>query len=152
MKKKGIGIILALALALVLAACGSKDLEETAFESEQMGIESTITYFHDGDEVKKQTAENVVPYEAIGVAAKEDAQAIFDPEAEKFKGIDGIKHEITYTDTEATEKLEIDYDELDFDKAKGLPGMTIDSKAEEDGVSLEKSTEMLKNQGFTEKE
>lgn len=152
MKKKGIGIILAIALALVLAACGSKDLEETVFESEQMGIQSTITYFHDGDKVKKQTAENIVPYEVIGVTEKEDAQAIFDPEAEKFQDVDGIKHEIEYTDTEAIEKLEVDYADLDFDKANDLPGMTFDGDAKENGVSLEKSSEMLKNQGFTEKE
>lgn len=152
MKKKGIGIILAVVLALVLAACGSKELEERVFETEQSGVKSTITYFHEGDKVKKQTAESVVPYEALGIAGKEDAQALFDPEAEKFKGIDGIKHEIKYTDSEVIENLEINYDDLDFDKAKGLPGVTFEGDAEEKGVSMEKSAEMIKKQGFTEKE
>lgn len=150
MKKKGFGILIVLSMILLLAACGSKDLEERVFEAEQMGIKSTITYYHEEDKVVKQTAENVVPYEAIGASSKEDAQALFDPESEKFQGIDGVKHKMSYSDTEATETLEVDYEKLDFDKAKDLPGMTFDGDAKENGVSMEKSADMLLKQGFEE--
>ncbi len=152
MKKKGIGFLLILSMVLILAACGSKDAEKRVFEAETMGITTTITYYHEDDKVVKQTAENVVPYANLGISSEEEAKEIFDPEAEKFQGIDGIKQKITYSDSEAVETLEVDYENLDFDKASELPGMMFDGDAKENGVSMGKSADMLLEQRFEEKE
>ncbi len=151
MKKKIIGIALAVSLAVLLAACGD-NLEERVFEAEEMGIKSTLTYYHDDDRVVKQTAENVIEYDLLGLTSKEEAEEIFGPDAEQYEGIDGIKHEMKYSDDEATEILEINYDEVDYDAAKDLPGIMFEGDPEEHDIGMEQSAEMLSKQGFTEKE
>lgn len=128
------------------------DLEERVFEAEEMGITNTITYYYKGDKVITQEARNVLPFETIGVETKEEAQEIFEPESEKFQDVEGLTHEMEYTDTEAIEILKVDYDNLDFDAARGLPGMVFDGDAEKNGVSMERSAELLLGEGFVEKE
>lgn len=128
------------------------DLEERVFEAEENGVTNTITYYYKGDKVITQEARNVLPFEIIGVESKEEAQEIFEPESEKFQGIEGLTHEMEYTDSEAIEVLEVNYDNLDFDAARGLPGMVFDGDAEKHGVSMERSAELLFGEGFVEKE
>lgn len=120
------------------------------FKAEEPGIEATITYYYQGDDVKKQTTENVIEYEAVGLESKDEAKEMFDPESEQFQGVDGVTHEMTYEDDHAIETLEVDYENLDFDEARSLPGMMFEEGAEEYGISMEQSAQMLLNEGFEE--
>ena len=72
MKKAWMLFVLAM-VTVVLAACGSE--ETRTFEMEDTGLTSTLTYTYSGDEVKSQTAENVLNYEELGIE-KADAKEI----------------------------------------------------------------------------
>ncbi len=120
------------------------------FRAEEPGIQATITYYYQGDNVTKQTTENVIDYEAVGLESKDEAKEMFDPESEQFQGVDGVTHEMIYEDDQATELLEVDYENLDFDEAGNLPGMMFEEGAEEYGISMEQSADMLLEQGFEE--
>lgn len=149
MYKKGIGILLALAMVFMLGACGSKE-ETRSFELDQNGVLITMKYYYEGDTVTKQTTKNVLPYESIGITTKEEAKEILDPLSAELQGVEGLTQKIEYGDTEATETLEVDYEKLDFDEANGLPGMMVEGDS--DGkISMEKSADMLLDQGFKEK-
>jgi len=150
MVKNRVFILIVSCVLLVLSACGSEDVETREFEIEEDGVVSTMTFYHQGDEVVKQTTENILPYENINVDSKEEAKALLDSEVEKMQGVEGVSDDINYGDSEATETLEIDYEHIDADKAKELPGMTFDGDIEE-GISMEKSAELLLEQGYQEK-
>lgn len=55
MYKKGIVMLLIVTIAFILGACGAK--------------EETRTFYYEGDKVTKQTSENVVPYESVGISS-----------------------------------------------------------------------------------
>ncbi len=149
MYKKGIGILLVLAMVFMLGACGSKE-EKRVFEMKEDGIAMTVTYYYKGDKVTKQTTKNVMNYDAIGVPSKEAAKEILDPLSDMFKDVEGIKEKIDYGEYEVTEVIEVDYEKIDLDEAKGLPGMMLDGDTK-NGISMKKSAEMLLDQGFEEK-
>lgn len=151
MKKKGIGLLVMLAIVCVLAACGSKEVEERVFELEEMGIVTKMTYTYQGDEVLKQKAENIIPYASLGVTSQEEAEEILDPQVEELQGIDGVSEEVEYKEDEALETLEIDYENLDHDKIEKIPGLNISGNIK-NGISMEKSAEALLNQGYEEVE
>lgn len=150
MFKKGLGILFALSILFLLGACGS-DVETSEFELEENGVVMLMTYHHEGDEVIKQTAENTIPYTSLGVESEDEAKQFLEPQSEQMQGIDGLKEEIEYGDSEAKETVEVDYEELDMDQAKDVPGLMLDGDIE-NGISMEKTAEMLINQGFEEKE
>ena len=87
-----------------MTACGSE--ETRTFEMEETGTKSTITYTYSGDEVSKQTAENIVNYEELGIE-KADAEEIIKTVAEQYKDIDGVEYSVEYGDEEAVENIEI---------------------------------------------
>lgn len=151
MKKKGIGLLVILSIVCVLAACGSKEVEERVFELEEMGIVTTMTYTYQGDKVLKQKAENIIPYASLGVTSQEEAEEILDPQVEELQGIDGVSEEVEYKEGEALETLEIDYENLDHDKIEKIPGLNISGNIK-NGISMEKSAEALLNQGYEEVE
>ena len=147
MKKAWMLFVLAM-VTVVLAACGSE--ETRTFEMEDTGLTSTLTYTYSGDEVTSQTAENVMNYEELGLE-KADAEEILNPVAEQYEGLEGIEYSIEYGDEEAVESIEINYEELDYEKAQGVEGIQLEGNPE-DGVSMEKSAEMVEEQGYTEVE
>ena len=148
--KKVTGFIAILALALFLVACGEKESTRT-FELEEGGLKTTMVYTHSGDKVTRQETENIIPYDSIGIASKEEAQELFDSFIAEFQDIDGLKHEMKYEDSKAVEYLSIDYEAADYEQLEGLPGMEF-SEDPKDGISMEKSAELLESEGFTEVE
>ena len=135
-------------LAAIMTACGSE--ETRTFEMEETGTKSTITYTYSGDEVSKQTAENIVNYEELGIE-KADAEEIIKTVAEQYKDIDGVEYSVEYGDEEAVENIEINYEELDYEKAQKTEGIMLQGDPEK-GISMEKSAEMIEEQGYTEVE
>lgn len=138
--------------ALSLAACGNDEPEETAYTQSQNGVEMTLTYTHVGDEVIKQTANNVINYEEAGFGDKEQAQEMLDMLLAQSDDIEGYEISMDYGETTATEKVVIDYEVIDVAQLEGVPGFEGSNLEDADYISLEESAELLEAQGFTEVE
>ena len=63
----------------------------------------------------------------------------------------GLDYSLEYSDSEAIESLTINYDELDYDSAKQLPGVNFEGDTD-NGISMERTEEMLLDQGYELKE
>lgn len=68
-----------------------------------------------------------------------------------YKDIEGIIYTIEYKDTEAVQKITIDYDKLDYDMAKEVPGISLIGDTSK-GISLEKSEKLVESSGYSKKE
>ena len=69
----------------------SGDEEATkTFELEHDGIMTTMVYTAKGDEVTMQTTENIIQYDLVGLASKDEAKGLFAPMIEQFQNIDGL--------------------------------------------------------------
>ncbi|UJF26694.1 YehR family lipoprotein [Planococcus sp. 107-1] len=150
--KKFKGAMALLAAAMLLAACGGEEESTRTFELENDGVVTTMIYTTEGDKVTKQSTENLIQYDVAGLESKEQAQEVFDPLIEQFQGIEGITHNMEYDEEKAVETLEIDYEAVDFDEIENLPGMSFSDDPKDNGVSMEKSLEILESQGFKEVE
>ena len=99
----------------------------------------------------KQTADNIITYAALGLNSKEEAEAAFGVVASSFQGIDGVTHSMDYQDDQVTETLIVDYGVADFEEVAQLEGSTFDD-TDADYISLEKTIELLEDQGFEQVE
>jgi|SRR5699024_1628391 len=149
MKKKTVYILIVL-LTMFLAACGGKVSERT-FEAEKNGVKVTTTYEHKGDEVLKQKTKSVIGYEAIGATSEDEAKQIMEMFAGGYEEIDGVDYKLEYGDSEVTEKITVNYEEMDLEEAKDIPELNISGDVSE-GISMEKTAEFMEDQGFTEVE
>jgi len=150
--KKFLRVFMMLLVLLPFTACGNNAEEmATTYVATQNNMEMELTYYHIGDLVTKQTANNLIPYASINVTNEEEAKEIIEPIAEQYKNVVGIIHAIEYTDTEIIETLEVDYTILDFDAAKNIQGIMLDGEVGK-GVSLRQSETLLFEAGFTKKD
>ncbi len=155
--KKLIGIISGVvagvvAIALVLFfVLGNKE-QVVTYKLNQSGTESTLTYYAKGDRVYKQTAKNVIPYSAYGFKNAEEAKALFDDALKKVDGIEGYSDTIEYTENSIIETVEVNYDIVDLEKVKEVPGVYLGDTSAKGGVSLSKSVEYLEKNGYTKAE
>lgn len=118
-------------------------------QTEQNGVQIKLVYTAEGDVVKKQTAENVIPYASLGVQTADEAKEIPDLKTliEQYKGVNGIKHDMDFQENELYENLEVDYEVIEYEEAKDLLGFQSEGDLT-NGVSLTRSIEMLQAQGF----
>lgn len=144
--KKWLMISLTLLVSITLVACNSDDNTVT-LQTEQNGVIMKIAYKGDGDEVIEQTADNVMPYEALNVTTKEEAQKILAPVVGEYAKVKGITHNMDYQDDKVVESLKIDYEIADPEEVSQLVGTTFEGDISE-GISLKKSVEALQAQGF----
>ena len=115
--KKFLRVFLIFIGVFFLASCGSKIETKTFVGSPQDGIDSTLTYTYQGDKVLTQTAKNIVSYDKLGIT-KEEAKTALEPVSKQYEDIKGLDYKLTYEDKQAIEKLTINYEKLDYDKAK----------------------------------
>ena len=149
--RKAWALFLFAAVMIVLTACGSNE-ETGTFEMSDQGIESTLVYTHDDDKVISQSTENIINYEELGMD-KAQAEEMFGSMAEQYEGLSGVEHSFEFGDEEATETLTIVYDEVDSEELEGVQGMNFEGEGDpSEGVSMERSAEMLEQQGYTEVE
>ncbi|MBC2012182.1 YehR family lipoprotein [Listeria marthii] len=146
--KKGTMALFVMVMAVMLVACGGK-VETKTYELSQNGIESKLIYTCKGDKVTKQTAENRMPYTALGVSSKEDAEKMLKERSGKFQNINGLKAKMEYKDDKAIETIEVDYTEISSEDIRKLPGMTTSGDTSK-GISMKKSVKLLKSQGYKE--
>ena len=155
MKKiKNILLSIAMLFVVVLAtACSGKEETTTkTFVLDKNGIKTTITYTYieKDDKVLKQNTQNVGVYAQLPKAnSKEAAQKLLDPVAKNYQGIKGIKQSIDYQDDKFIEDLEIDYTDIDFEKAKKILGPNFQDPAKVK-VSMKKTEEGLIKLVYTE--
>lgn len=154
-------LVVILSFATISAtACGSNsnktseksndfELLNTLVLEQPTGLKIEISYYGKGDIAFKQTAKNEVPYSVFG--GKENAEKQINPIIEQYKNLKGVTHKVEFLEDKAVENLEVNFKELDLEKAKNVPGLILDGGNPNNGVSVSKSVEILKKQGFTEK-
>ena len=81
--------------------------------------------------------------------SKEDIQKILDSIAAKYQGIDGIKQSIDYQEDKFIETIEVDYENLDYEKSKVVMGTNFQDPKKVK-ISLKKSEETLIKAGYQE--
>lgn len=148
--------LIALGLLFVFTGCGSggtTDSQEPAanptesWEIEQNGTKTVITFEYEDDKVLKQTTESEINFEEAGLT-KEQFETVSEQAEKDYKGVEGLKHSIEFKDKVAVEHLEIDYSKVDIEEIQNLTGTQSDDADAEDGVSLKKTTDMLKEVGY----
>ena len=150
-------LLLAFAMLFVMVlttACGSKGENATkTFVLERNGIKITLvyTYIESEDKVIKQTSNTIAPYSGFNGLSKEEVKIRIEAAAKQYPGIHGLKESVTFNEDGFTEELEVDYENLDFEKARQLPGMIFSGDPSANKVSMKASEEMLLQQGFEEK-
>ena len=79
--KKIISIISAILLIFV-AGCSAKEQSST-YVLEKNGVKIELTYYHDGDKVLRQTANNTMNYKEMG-ATKDEVKKALEPLAKFY--------------------------------------------------------------------
>jgi uncharacterized lipoprotein YehR (DUF1307 family) len=116
-------------------------------ETEQNGIIMKLTYKANGDKVFEQTANNVMPYESLGVTTAEEAEAILAELVAGYQEAEGVTHNMDYQDDQVIESLTIDYAIADVDIVSQLSGSSFEGDLSQ-GISLQRSIDLLLQQGF----
>ena len=142
---KAISILL---LAFLVGCSGTKE-ETKVFTKQQKGVTMELTFYYKGDKVVKQTSKNTMVYADLGLD-KEQVKKTIEPVMKKYQGIEGLEDKVDFQETQALETLTIDYSKAKLSQLKGRPGITVNAEDGQD-VSMKKSEEWLKEQGFTEK-
>lgn len=118
-----------------------------SLQLEQNGVNMKLTYKAEGDKVIEQTSDNVIPYEAIGANNADEAEEMLAELVESYSNIEGITHNIEYQDNQAIESVTTNYELIDLEAAGELDGVILDGDVSQ-GVSLQRSVDMLVQQGF----
>ena len=139
--------ILAAILLIFVPGCSTKE-QSTTYVLEKNGVKIELTYYHDGDKVLRQTANNTMNYKEMG-ATKEKLKEALEPMAKQYQGVEGLEEKIDFQDDKAVETLTIDYTKADKSKLNNIQGITIDGDSKD--ISMKKSEEHLLSQGFTKK-
>ncbi len=147
--RKAWALFLFAAVMIVLTACGNNE-ETRTFELNDQGVESTLVYTHSDDEVISQSTENIINYEELGID-KAQAEELFAGYSDQYQDLKGVEHGFEFGDDEATENISIVYDEIDAEELEGVKGIEFEGDPTE-GISMERSAEMLLDQGYTEVE
>ncbi|XTZ39760.1 YehR family lipoprotein [Salmonella enterica] len=145
---KIIAAFFSIALLFSLSGCGDNDQSRT-FTFSGPGTEITLTYYYKDDKVLRQTAHNKIYYSSIGAKNVEEAKIKLDPISNKYQNVKGIKESVDYKDTYAEETLDVDYTTVNVADLPALQGAEF-TGAVQDGISMEKSAELLKARGFKE--
>lgn len=123
------------------------------FEKEQNGIKTTVTftYIEKEDKVIKQKNEVVGEYAKLPEKkTKEQVKSILDPIVKKYQGIKGIKYTVDYKDDRYIENIEIDFQNLDYEKAKTVFGNNFKDPSKTK-ISMKQTQERVAKQGFKER-
>ena len=112
------------------------------------GITSTLVYTVEGDNVTKQTAQNVADPEILG-ATPEDVKSLIEEKYKGYNGLKGVKQTIEIKDGEVVQDLEVDFSVASISELrKALPE---EYSGIGNRVSFSNSKKALEKMGFTEK-
>lgn len=134
----------------IISGCGKESV--SVFENDGSdGVLTTLSYYHTGDKVTKQTTKTVLNYQEAGFESQELAREVIEPISKEYKETEGIDYHIRYEEEEAIEEFTVDYTVLDFDKANAVTGFMIVGDAK-NGISMRESRKLLKEEGYHEKD
>ena len=120
----------------------------TFVNDSQPGIQSTLTYTVDGDNVVKQTAHNVADPEALNNTA-DDLKNLIEETYKGYKGLKGVTLSVEIKDGKVVQDLEIDLSVASIDELrKALPE---EYSGVGKNVSFKASKKMLTDLGYKEK-
>lgn len=136
-------------LSIFLVACGS-ETETRSFITEAEGASITLDFTYKDDYVLSQKAKSEMTYAALGFESREQAEKELKESTEAYEGLDGVTYHADFQDDKIIEETEIIFDELDYEKTKDIPGLLFEGDPK-DGISMEKSADLLLTYGFTEK-
>jgi uncharacterized lipoprotein YehR (DUF1307 family) len=120
------------------------------FEREVNGTTSSLTYKYQNDIVIEQTSRSVTKFGDMGLTKEEVEEKVL-PEVKKMENIKGLTYDLDIKDTEMIESIKLDYSKADISELRGLPGMSFDSNEDVKKISMKRSEELLKSQGYVEK-
>ena len=119
----------------------------TFVNDSQPGIQSTLTYTVDGDNVVKQTAHNVADPEALNNNA-DDLKNLIEETYKGYKGLKGVTLSVEIKDGKVVQDLEIDLSVASIDELrKALPE---EYSGVGKNVSFKASKKMLTEHGYKE--
>ena len=119
----------------------------TFVNDSQPGIQSTLTYTVDGDNVVKQTAHNVADPEALNNNA-DDLKNLIEETYKGYKGLKGVTLSVEIKDGKVVQDLEIDLSVASLDELrKALPE---EYSGVGKNVSFKASKKMLTEHGYKE--
>ena len=149
-------VLLAFAMLFVVVlstACSSKDATSTkTFVLDKNGLKTTVvyTYIEKEDKIIKQETISEGTYAEFQPGkTKEEIIEMIEPIAKKFEGIKGLKYSIDYKDDSFVETIEIDYENLDYEKAK----VALDEEFQDPSkgiVSMKVTEKALLEDGYVE--
>ena len=120
----------------------------TFVNDSQPGVQSTLTYTVDGDNVVKQTAHNVADPEVLNNTA-DDLKNVVEETYKGYKGLKGVTLSVEIKDGKVVQDLEIDLSVASIDELrKALPE---EYSGVGKNVSFKASKKMLTDLGYREK-
>lgn len=120
----------------------------TFVNDSQPGVQSTLTYTVDGDNVVKQTAHNVADPEVLNNTA-DDLKNVVEETYKGYKGLKGVTLSVEIKDGKVVQDLEIDLSVASLDELrKALPE---EYSGVGKNVSFKASKKMLTDLGYKEK-
>lgn len=142
----------AFTLSILLVACGSGETKTKTFHTEKEGTKTELEYVYNDktDHVASQKIRSELTYEYIELEDKDEAKATLEATLEEYNEIKGVTYELEFKDDRVIEKTDIDFKNLDFDRAQEIPGFALDGDPS-DGISMKETTKALKASGFSEK-
>lgn len=149
-KLKNILLAFTMLFVVVLTTACSDGTKKRVFVKDVDGQKTTITYVYNEkeDKVLKQLTTNEGIYDKLNPPmTKEEVKKIIDKDIEETKGINGIKHIVEYKEDRFIENIEIDLENLDYEKAKNYLSIQDPKKVR---VSMKVSAEIMYNQGYKE--
>ncbi len=112
------------------------------------GIDSTLIYTVEGDNVIKQSAHNIADPEILG-ATPEDVKSTLEDTYKGYYGLKGVKQTIEIKDGKVVQDLEVDFSVASISELrKALPE---EFSGIGNRVSFSNSKKSLEKMGFTEK-
>ena len=120
----------------------------TFVNDSQPGVQSTLTYTVDGDNVVKQTAHNVADPEVLNNTA-DDLKNFVEETYKGYKGLKGVTLSVEIKDGKVVQDLEIDLSVASLDELRKARPEEYSGIGNH--ISLTASKKMLKDLGFTEK-
>lgn len=143
-------IIILLLGVFLLAGCssGSKEKEVTCTIAEQ-GVESTVVYTGEGDEVFTSKTTFKLKYDLFGVVDQNMKEQLKEQYEATYMQMEGIVIEVSIDGEEYLEMtIDVDYRVADKDYLVAA-GLLDADDAEGDTVSLEKMLELNEEAGYT---
>ena len=151
--KKALLAFAMLFVVVLSTACSSKDATSTkTFVLDKNGLKTTVvyTYIEKEDKIIKQETISEGTYAEFQPGkTKEEIKEMIEPIAKKFEGIKGLKYSIDYKDDSFVETIEIDYENLDYEKAK----VALDEEFQDPSkgiVSMKITEKALLEDGYVE--